>query len=204
MQERSSKVIAIVALCVGVVGLSLGFAAFSAQLTVSSSAKVTVTEDSFILTTANAACEDQAGNPVEGISATASGRAIAVSLPQAAFTTVGQSLTCSVDVTSPNFDAKLTSVTGGPLTCDLTSTNGIKACEAIDVIVKHGDAAVGTMDKTAALNYTTPVALARGVAQTIEFKIDYPAENPVGTPTQLPDGTLNVTIPDVVFTYETV
>lgn len=44
MQERSSKVIAIVALCVGVVGLSLGFAAFSAQLTVNSGATVSVDE----------------------------------------------------------------------------------------------------------------------------------------------------------------
>ena len=38
--ERSSKVVAIVALCVGVVGLSLGFAAFSSTLTISSSAGV--------------------------------------------------------------------------------------------------------------------------------------------------------------------
>ena len=37
---RSSKIIAIVALCVGVVGLSLGFAAFSSTLTISSSAEV--------------------------------------------------------------------------------------------------------------------------------------------------------------------
>ena len=37
---RNSKIIAIVALCVGVVGLSLGFAAFSSVLTISSSAEV--------------------------------------------------------------------------------------------------------------------------------------------------------------------
>lgn len=44
MQERSSKVIAIVALCVGVVGLSLGFAAFTANLTVESGATYTPNE----------------------------------------------------------------------------------------------------------------------------------------------------------------
>ena len=43
--ERNSKVIAIVALCIGVVGLSLGFAAFSAQLNISSGATVTVNQD---------------------------------------------------------------------------------------------------------------------------------------------------------------
>ena len=45
MEEKSSKVIAIVALCVGVIGLSLGFAAFSASLTISSGATVTVSQD---------------------------------------------------------------------------------------------------------------------------------------------------------------
>ena len=46
-KERSSKVIAIVALLVGVVGLSLGFAAFSNSLTISSSAKVEPTGETF-------------------------------------------------------------------------------------------------------------------------------------------------------------
>lgn len=45
MQERSSKVIAIVALCVGVVGLSLGFAAFTANLQVESGATYTPDAD---------------------------------------------------------------------------------------------------------------------------------------------------------------
>jgi len=44
---RSSKVVAIVALCVGVVGLSLGFAAFSNTLTISSSASVKPNADTF-------------------------------------------------------------------------------------------------------------------------------------------------------------
>ena len=38
--ERSSKIIAVVALCVAVVGLTLGFAAFSNSLSISSSANV--------------------------------------------------------------------------------------------------------------------------------------------------------------------
>lgn len=46
-KERSSKVIAAVALCVGVVGLSLGFAAFSNTLTISSSASVKPNADTF-------------------------------------------------------------------------------------------------------------------------------------------------------------
>lgn len=44
-KERSSKVLAIVALLVAVVGLSVGFAAYTATLKISSSATVTPTED---------------------------------------------------------------------------------------------------------------------------------------------------------------
>lgn len=44
-KDRSSKVIAIVALLVAVVGLSVGFAAYTASLTISSNATVTPTED---------------------------------------------------------------------------------------------------------------------------------------------------------------
>ena len=53
-RERGSKVIAIVALCVGVVGLSLGFAAFSSQLAIKSSATVTPDAGEFSVVFANA------------------------------------------------------------------------------------------------------------------------------------------------------
>ena len=45
--ERSSRVIAVVALCVAVVGLTLGFAAFSNTLTISSDANVTPDASTF-------------------------------------------------------------------------------------------------------------------------------------------------------------
>ncbi len=45
--ERSSRVIAVVALCVAVTGLTLGFAAFSNSLTISSSANVTPDASTF-------------------------------------------------------------------------------------------------------------------------------------------------------------
>lgn len=46
-KNRSSKVIALVALLIAVVGLSIGFAAFSNTLTISSNAKVTPNSDTF-------------------------------------------------------------------------------------------------------------------------------------------------------------
>ncbi|MEE3344192.1 MAG: hypothetical protein VZS44_08900 [Bacilli bacterium] len=46
-KDRSARVIAIVALLVGVVGLSIGFAAFSSSLTISSSAEVSPDQSNF-------------------------------------------------------------------------------------------------------------------------------------------------------------
>ena len=46
-KDRSSKVIAVVALLVAVIGLSVGFASFSSTLTISSSANVTPNSDTF-------------------------------------------------------------------------------------------------------------------------------------------------------------
>lgn len=47
-KDRTTKIVAICALLVGVVGLSLGFAAFSQILTISSSATVTPTDNMYI------------------------------------------------------------------------------------------------------------------------------------------------------------
>ena len=49
-QNRQSKIVAILALCVSVLGLTLGFAAFSNTLTISSSATVTPDSSDFKLT----------------------------------------------------------------------------------------------------------------------------------------------------------
>ena len=46
-RDRSAKIIAIVALCIAIVGLSIGFAAFSSNLTISSSANVKPDPSSF-------------------------------------------------------------------------------------------------------------------------------------------------------------
>lgn len=46
-RDRSAKIIAIVALCVAIVGLSIGFAAFSNDLTINSNATVSPNESDF-------------------------------------------------------------------------------------------------------------------------------------------------------------
>ena len=48
-RDRSAKIIAIVALCVAVVGLSIGFAAFSNNLTIKSNATVSPNQNDYLL-----------------------------------------------------------------------------------------------------------------------------------------------------------
>ena len=64
--ERSSKIIAVAALCVAVVGLTLGFAAFSNTLTIESSANVKPDASTFNVdfSSSNSALENNPVAPV--------------------------------------------------------------------------------------------------------------------------------------------
>jgi len=72
-KERGSKVIAIIALCIGIVGLSLGFAAFSSNLVIEPSANVTPDSSSFKVVFSKVATSEQAGtlSPILGNGASA-------------------------------------------------------------------------------------------------------------------------------------
>jgi len=106
-KERNSKVMAVVALCIGVVGISLGFAAFSRTLTISSGATVKPSADTFkvyfsaspdTVTTANVAVEKDPTNLVVGTAAIDNTGANTEGKPSitnlsAEFTAPGQSVT---------------------------------------------------------------------------------------------------------------
>ncbi|MBR6690955.1 MAG: hypothetical protein IKL65_06440 [Bacilli bacterium] len=82
---RSSKVVAIVALCVAVVGLSLGFAAFTSNLTIKSSATVTPDDSTFNVAFSKVSGEVVNG-AVSGVATTANGETAV--LPTAADATI--------------------------------------------------------------------------------------------------------------------
>ena len=64
-KDRGSRIIEIVALLVGVVGLSIGFAAFSNTLTISSSAEVTPDQSKFNVDFTSASSGDVSTTPIQ-------------------------------------------------------------------------------------------------------------------------------------------
>lgn len=104
-KDRSTKIIAIVALCVAVIGLSVGFAAFSNDLKISSSATVTPAETDFDVNFSSSNTAETVGT-VSGVSGGVTGAtaedatidntdAPKITGLKANFTTPGQTVTYS-------------------------------------------------------------------------------------------------------------
>ena len=161
-KNKSSKIIAVVALVVAVFGLTLGFAAFSNTLTISSSAYVSPSDENFkvafstSLTDANVT-GTIAGTPTGAATAedaTVSGTT--VSGIKANLTSPGESVSYTFYVhNSGEYEAFLNSITfenvageNSPKVCvakDSTTSEALvsAACEDISISVKVGnDAAV--------------------------------------------------------------
>ena len=102
-RDRSAKIIAIVALCVAIVGLSVGFAAFSNELTINSNAKVSPNASDFDVnfSTSNTSEQDGTVSGVGTNSATAENASIdnsnspTITGLKANFTEPGQKVTYS-------------------------------------------------------------------------------------------------------------
>ena len=102
-RDRSAKIIAIVALCVAIVGLSVGFAAFSNELTINSNATVSPNASDFDVnfSTSNTGGQDGTVSGVGTNSATAENATIdnsnspTITSLKANFTEPGQKLTYS-------------------------------------------------------------------------------------------------------------
>lgn len=214
-RERSTKIIAIIALCVAVVGLSVGFAAFSNNLTISSSAHVSPDPEDFdvnfssvntaetdgpvigvvsneALVTAEEATIDNTGDPkITGLKAN--------------FTAPGQSVTYSFYVhNAGQYIAYLKSVSYENVTGEIVSkvctaaegtdeTMVNSACDAISVTLKVGS---DSFDGTRAS--ITKHSLALDAYEPVEVKIEYAAD---GTRT---DGDFSVKFGDIALTYSSV
>lgn len=214
-KDRSTKVIAIVALCIAIVGLSVGFASFSSLLTISSSAQVSPNAEDFdvnfstvdtaetpgnvngqpsdvSLTTPEIATIDNTGDPkITGL--------------KAYFTEPGQSVTYSFFAhNAGKYTAYLKSVsyenvTDSTLTKVCTAAEGTSAemvnsaCSAINVSVKIGSELVNGSTPS-----ITKHSLAIGAYEPIEVKIEYASD---GTRT---DGDFSVAFGDIALTYSSV
>lgn len=214
-RERGSKVIAIIALCVGIVGLSLGFAAFSSTLRISSSAEVKPSGDTFNVdfsTTTGTVTDGQVTPTVVG----ATGEAATISNAadestitglKANFTEPGQTVTYKFYAHNEGeYEAFLTGISyanateaTSPKVCTpgtgTTKSLVDAACENISLTVNvtNGDSTVSTAESTTTVDHS----LAAGATDTIEVVIAY-------TGTARADGDFTVAFGDVTLEYESV
>ena len=212
-RDRSAKIIAIVALCVAVAGLSIGFAAFSNNLTIKSNATVSPNQNDFDVnfSTSNTSELDGTVSGVGTNSATAEDATINNSASptitglKANFTEPGQKVTYSFyahnagkyaaylnNVTYANVSGKTaTKVCTAGVGTDATMVEA--ACNGISVSVKVGnDTYTGSMNGIA--NHLLALDAYEEVVVTIEYT----------STASRADGDFEVAFGDITLTYDSV
>ena len=197
--NNGMKVLVIAALVIGVLALSLGFAAFSNTLTIKSSATVTPSSANFNVSLSRANNSVSTGSVTPTVTgATGSNAtltATTISNLKATFTNVGQSVKYSFYAyNAGSFAAYLNSVAIGGKTC--TAVTGTTqsyvdaACEGISISVKVGSDTYSSSNTSISSH-----SLAKNTAETVEVTISYASGSAVA------DGDFNVTFGDTVLTY---
>ncbi len=218
MEKKSNgKVIAVFALAIAVLALSVGFAAFSDDLTINGTAKATSNVNPFDDSTNGLA---YAGTP-ECHLTNASSTVINTS-PYGPGTATGDtwnginvpltpdenadSVTCTATVQNKtSYPAELTSISaGGPVTCSSTgnnaSTNSTNICSGVTVEVQVGANAADKITFGAAngaTNNSTTGTIAANGSATVTVTISYDK-------TKAADADVTVTIPTITHHYESV
>lgn len=211
-KDRSTKIIAIVALCVAVIGLSVGFAAFSNELTISSSATVTPEETDFDVNFSTVNTAETPGTVTGTANGTAGATASDATIDntdapkitglKANFTAPGQTVTYSFYAhNAGKYAAYLNTVTyknvSGETATKIctagtnTDTTMVEAaCNAISVSVK-----VGSDNFTGSNDTVASHLLATDAYEEVIITIEYAAD---GTRA---DGDFSVAFGDIVLTY---
>ena len=225
MEKNGYKVIAVVALILAVVALSVGFASFSATLSIQNAQATVGASDTF---SPNVHYKDNSlkcvvtGSDPE-VEVTNKGSLVTanpvVTWQNASVTLAapGDSVTCSAVVQNEStFTAYLNKIElSGPLTCTKTvdpTQNFTEACAAIELTVQPGATysssmsfATATADSTTATNKTAidGVTIGAGSEETVSFTITYKAGTGTGGTNVVTDEPFTVTIPTVTFTANT-
>ena len=197
--SNGMKMLVIAALIVGVLALSLGFAAFSNTLTIKSSATVNPLSSNFNVSLSKSNSSATTGQVTPsvngGIGSNATLTATTISGLKATFTNAGQSVTYSFYAyNGGSFDAYLNSVSIGSKTCTAVSGTNQSyvddACEGISITVKVG----GTTYSASNTNISSH-KLDKNTAEAIVVTIAYAAGSDVA------DGDFNVAFGDITLTY---
>ena len=209
--NKGYKIISIVALIFGVVGVTLGYAAFSSTLTISSSAEVKPDATAFNVdfSSSSSAVETDPIVPtlnktVDGFSATDATinntSDPVISNLKATFTAPGQTATYSFYAyNAGEYVAYLNSIVfDGTKTC--TAKTGTtqalvdSACTGITLSAKVGSESATTTSVASITGHSLGIGAAEEVVVTISYEDG----------SALADGDFDVTLPDIVLTYDSV
>ena len=202
------KIISIIALLLGVVGVTLGYAAFSSTLRIESSAEVTPNGSNFNVDFSSSSSSVAENDITPTLSANVTGFSATdaeidntsdpvISNLHATFTEPGQSATYTFYAyNAGQYLAYLNSIVfSGNKTCTAgTNTNQSlvdTACTGISLSVQVTGINATTTSLTSISNHT----LATGAADTITVVIEYASGSGRA------DGDFDVTFPDIVLTY---
>ncbi|MBO4245724.1 MAG: hypothetical protein J5892_03170 [Bacilli bacterium] len=209
MNNNAYKIISIIALVLGVLGVTLGYAAFSSTLTISSSANVTPSSSTFNVDFSSSSSSVVADPITPTLNKTATGFSATnatinnssdpiISNLVATFTEPGQSVTYDFYAyNAGEFIAYLNGINfSGSKTCTaVTGTTQAlvnSACNGITLSVK-----VGSEDATTtSIGSISGHSLAKNTAEQVTVVISYVSGSAVA------DGNFNVTLPDIVLTYD--
>ena len=215
MEKSNSKIVAVAALVVAVIALSVGFAALSATLNISNDANITVhpanTFEANINYFGNATCTPSSEHVTVENAGTASGKnwsGIVVKLQEP-----GDYVTCEATVKNQStFDGYLKSITAdNNIGCTAASTDGASSekvtavCGDIEMTVGVGTN--GTENVTPKITNSAHVGLSgittnNSIAKesgTHKVKVTVTYK----TPGTLADGDIQVTLPGIELSYNT-
>ncbi len=202
------KIIAVVALVLGVAGVTLGYAAFSNTLTISSSAEVKPDASTFNVDFSSSSSSVATSAIVPSLNTTATGFSAtnatidntsdpAITNLKATFTAPGQSVTYTFYAyNAGQYIAYLNDIVfSGSKTCTgktgTTASLVTSACNGISLSVKVGSESA----TTTSLANISGHSLAINASEEIVVTIAYASGSAVA------DGDFDVTLPDVVLTY---
>ena len=210
-KDRSAQVIAIIALFFAVIGLSLGFAAFSQTLTIHSSAEVKPDQTAFNVKFSSSE-ESLATEEITGVTggeagATADPATISgteISGLKAKFTKPGQDVTYTFYVRNEGeYDAYLKSITyknasetGTSINCkpgsDTDAGLVATACNGMKVTVTVNSTETTTESNSSISEHK----LAKGAGEEVKVKIEYASGSGIA------DGDFTVEIGDIELLYK--
>ena len=205
---KTYKIIALVALILGAIGVTIGYAAFSNTLTITSQAEVHPDASTFNVDFSSSSSAVVADPITPTLSAVVNGFSATnatidnsndpvISNLKATFTAPGQSATYTFYAyNAGEFIAYLNSIVfSGSKTCTAASgtTQSLvdSACNGITLSVKVGNEAVTTTSVASISSHT----LAKNTAEEIVVVIAYTAGSAVA------DGNFTVALPNIVLTY---